>query len=50
MIHIVARSTEINFRLSKTSNEMQPRSDARSKSFVILTSAVSVLWWGLKPD
>ncbi len=37
-------------RSSKTSNEMQPWSDARSKSFVILTSAVSVLWWGLKPD
>ncbi len=30
-------------RSSKTSNEMQPWSDARSKSFVILTSAVSVL-------
>ncbi len=29
---------------------MQPLSDARSKSFVILTSAVSVLWWGLKDN
>ncbi len=35
-------------RASKTSNEMQPWSDARSKSFVSLTSAVSVLWRGLK--
>ncbi len=25
-------------------------SGARSKSFVILTSAVSLLWWGLTPD
>ncbi len=37
-------------RSSKTSNEMQPWPDARSMSFVILASGVSVLWWGLKPD
>ncbi len=33
-------------RSSKTSNEMQLSADARSKSFVILTSAVSVLYDG----
>ena len=42
--------SNVALRSSKTSIEMQPWSQAKNKSFSILTSAVSVLWWGLKPD
>ena len=37
-------------RSSNTNRETQPRSDDKSKSFVTLTRAVSVLWYGLNPD
>jgi len=34
-------------RLSNTNREIQPRSDYKSKSFLTLMRAVSVLWYGL---
>ena len=37
-------------RSSNTNREIQPRSDDKSKSFVTLMRAVSVLWYGLNPD
>ncbi len=37
-------------RSRSTNREMQPRSDDKSRSFVTLMRAVSVLWDGLNPD
>ncbi len=37
-------------RSSSTNREIQPRSDDKSRSFVTLMRAVSVLWDGLNPD
>ncbi len=37
-------------RSSRTNREIQPRSDDKSRSFVTLMRAVSVLWYGLNPD
>ncbi len=37
-------------RSSSTNREIQPRSDDKSRSFVTLMRAVSVLWDGVNPD
>ncbi len=37
-------------RSKSTNREIQPRSDDKSRSFVTLMRAVSVLWNGLNPD
>ncbi len=42
--------SNLALRSSSTNREIQPRSDDKSRSFVTLMRAVSVLCYGLKPD
>ncbi len=48
--NVVVDSVEPSAKIQEHYREIQPRSDDKSRSFVTLMRAVSVLWDALNPD